>query len=94
MWLYLDDNRIVAVNASDMDGNTGWTEVTPCSLTPESVLTDEKGAALYKLVGDKVKTRTKAEREADWPPEPEPAATIEDVVDALNALTEFVIGGE
>lgn len=57
-------------------------------------LTDEKGAALYKLANGEIVERTQEEREADWPPEPEPPTTIEDVVDAINALTEFVIGGE
>ena len=93
MWGHLIENKIDAVNPNNKDGCTGWQEI-PDGLTVNSPLTDEKGAFLYKLVDGAIVERSQEEREADWPPEPEPPTTLEDVVEGLNALLEMITGGE
>lgn len=83
MFAYVSDGRLMALCAADMTGNTDWQEITT-DLTPEDRLQDEKGAALYKIVKGKVKERTQAEREADWPPEPTPEPSAAEKITFLE----------
>lgn len=93
MYGYVMDGRLLALNENDMTGNSGW-EPVATALKPEDRLTDEHGAALYKIVGGSVQERTQEEREADWPPEPTPQPTLAEritfVEDCLMEMSEEV----
>lgn len=93
MFAFVDDGRVLALNSGDMTGNTGWQQVNT-TLTPNDRLTDDHGAALYKVVNGTTQERTQQEREADWPPEPEPVPTLAEritfVEDCLLEMSEEV----
>ena len=94
MYGYVDsEGRLFGLNDSDMSGNSGWMQVNT-SLSADAPLTDDHGAALYKVVGSTVQERSKQEREADWPPEPTPVPTINErftfIEDCLMELSEEV----
>ncbi len=63
-------------------------------MTPEDQLTDDHGAALYKVVNGTVQERTQEEREADWPPDPTPVPSLAEritfVEDCLLEMSEEV----
>ena len=88
MWVYLDEqDRVCSVNAGNMAGNSGWTEAD-VALTVDSDLTDEKGAALYRLIGGELVTRSEDERRADWPEDPGPSDQEQMVEAAMILLGE------
>ena len=93
MFAFVDDGRVLALNAGDMTGNSGWQQVST-DLTPDDRLKDDHGAALYKVVNGTTQERTQQEREADWPPEPEPVPTLAEritfVEDCLMEMSEEV----
>lgn len=87
-WLYVDsEHRILGLNDNDMTGNSDWQEVET-TLTVDSPMTDEKGAALYKLSSGKVKERTEAERRRDWPVDPEPVPSDRERIETLEDRAE------
>ena len=89
MFAFVDNGRVFALNANDMSGNSGWQEVNT-TLTPADQLTDDHGAALYKVVNGTTQERTQQEREADWPePTPTPP-TIDDKLEALESKIDYV----
>ena len=89
MYAYVDAGRIFALNENDMSGNTGWEEIET-NLTVNDPLTDDHGAALYKVVDGASVERTQEEREADWPtPEP-PVPTIPERVSTLEVENEML----
>ena len=74
----------------DMSGNTDWywmelDDETAAKLT-ERNLNDDHGAAYYKMVDGNVVERTEEERQAEWQPEPEPEATVDDYREMLRGL--------
>lgn len=93
MYAFVDNGRIFGLNANDMTGNSGWQQVNTV-LTPEDQLTDDHGAALYKVVNGTVQERTQEEREADWPPDPTPVPSLAEritfVEDCLLEMSEEV----
>ena len=93
MFAFVDDGRVFALNAADMSGNSGWQQVNT-TMTPEDRLTDERGAALYKVVNGTTQERTQQEREADWPPIPAPVPSLAEritfVEDCLMEMSEEV----
>lgn len=95
-WVYLDNRGcIMAANPNDMTGNTGWQEIE-AEINPDSSLTDERGAALYKLAGGEVVERSEEERKADWPDDqPTEPTTVERLDEIEAAMIELagMIGG-
>lgn len=94
MFAFVDnDGRLFALNDGDMTGNSGWQQVNT-TLTPADRLTDDHGAALYKVVNGTVQERTKQEREADWQPDPAPVPSLAEritfVEDCLMEMSEEV----
>lgn len=93
MFAFVIDGRVLALNARDMSGNSGWQQVNT-TLTPDDRLTDEHGAALYKVVNGTTQERTQQEREADWQQEPEPQPSLSQritfVEDCLMEMSEEV----
>ncbi len=93
MFAFVIDGRVLALNARDMSGNSGWEQVNT-TLTPDDRLTDEHGAALYKVVNGTTQERTQQEREADWQPEPAPRPSLSEritfVEDCLMEMSEEV----
>ena len=83
-----NEGRVLAMNAGDMTGNSGWQQVNT-TLTPADRLTDDHGAALYKVVNGTTQERTQQEREADWPPDPEPVPTLNERMTAAEERLEF-----
>ena len=85
-WVYLDDRDcIMAVNPNDMTGNTGWQQADDVGLTVDDQLTDDHGAALYKLVKGKAVERSEEERKADWPDDPPAEPTTTERLDEIEA---------
>ena len=85
IWIYTDfDGRVLACNQSDMGGNTDWVRYD--GEPPSMPLTDEHGAAKYKLLGGVISESTPEERMGDWEPEPEPEATVDDYREMLREL--------
>ena len=93
MFAFVDDGRVLALNSRDMTGNSGWQQVNT-TLTQDDRLTDDHGAALYKVVNGTTQERSQQEREADWPPDPEPVPTLAEritfVEDCLMEMSEEV----
>lgn len=93
MFAFVDDGRVLALNEGNMAGNSGWQQVNTV-LTPADQLTDDHGAALYKVVNGTTQARTQQEREADWPPEPTPVPSLAEritfVEDCLLEMSEEV----
>ena len=90
-WIYTDDRGcIMGINNNDMTGNTGWQQEDKVTLTVDDRLTDEKGAALYKLVKGKAVERTEEERMADWPEEPEPTPSMPEQIAAIQASIDYI----
>jgi len=101
-WVYVDNqNRVMASNISDMNGNTGWHETK--YPVPE-VLVDHRNIALYKWDGEMCIGRTAEEIEADVQPEPERQPTEAERLEALEAesvstmlaiteVYELILGG-
>ena len=94
MFGYVDDQgRLLGLNEADMSGNSGWMPVATV-LTVSDPLTDDHGAALYKVVNGTVQERSKQEREADWPPAPTPQPSLSEritfVEDCLLEMSEIV----
>lgn len=93
MFAFVIDGRVLALNARDMSGNSGWQQVNT-TLTPDDRLTDEHGAALYKVVNGTTQERTQQEREADWQPDPAPQPSLSQritfVEDCLMEMSEEV----
>lgn len=70
IWAYTDHRDcIVALNTSNMGGNSGWQKTTKLGIDPAADLTDDHGAALYRLVDGVAVKRSEAERQEDWPEE-------------------------
>lgn len=93
MFAYVIDARLLALNESEMAGNSGW-EPVATGLNPKDRLVDEHGAALYKIVSGSIQERTQEEREADWPPAPVLQPTLAEriafVEDCLMEMSEEV----
>lgn len=93
MYAFVDNGRVFGLNDNNMTGNSGWQQVNTV-LTPEDQLTDDHGAALYKVVNGTVQERTQEEREADWPPDPTPVPSLAEritfVEDCLLEMSEEV----
>ena len=76
-----DEGRVLSVCPDDLSGTSGWFR-GDIPISPADDLTDDHGAALYKLDNGAIVPRSREEREADWPaepepePEPEPTATV------------------
>lgn len=84
MWLYLDYRGcVMAYNCGSMDGNTDWVYYGG-ELSGE--ITDDHGAALYRLLDGELIERSEEERMKDWLPEPEPEATADDYREMLREL--------
>ena len=91
---YIDsESRILSVCPDDLTGTSDWYWLE-LGLTPDSVLTDDHGAALYKYEGYEVVERSLEERMADWPPEMPDAesdeATDADYAEQLSRLGVIV----
>lgn len=70
MWIYVNDDLVLATNPNDMTGNTGWVEHDGEIAEP---LFDEYGVPMYAYENGLLRERTEEERERDRPvPEPEP----------------------
>lgn len=81
-WIYSDSQgRIMATNANDMTGNTGWSETEQD--VPDPIM-DSRGIALYKLVDVQIVARSQQEIDADVPEEPEPKPSDSQRIDALE----------
>lgn len=88
-WVYTDDRGcIMGVNNNNMTGNTGWQQADAVALTVNDILTDDHGAALYKLEGGEAVERTQEEREADWPDDPEDRVDMNSVMYALLGVNQ------
>lgn len=70
------DNRncILSVCRDDLSGCSDW-QNAGIKLTPEDDITDDHGAALYRLENGKLVERPEEERREDWPVEEEPEPT-------------------
>lgn len=90
MFGYVDDQgRLLGLNEADMSGNSGWMPVATV-LTVSDPLTDDHGAALYKVVNGTVQERSQQEREADWPEPTPPQPTVDDKIEALASKIDYV----
>ncbi len=83
-------NCILSVCYDDLSGCSDW-QRADIDLTPNSNLTDDHGAALYRLENGEVVERTVEERQADWPeeePEPEEPdyGELQELADAAKIL--------
>ncbi len=98
--IYTDDaNRIIGMNINDLTGNTGWQLMPPneTGKTEQELfdnLTESHGVPLYKVEGGAMVCRTAEEIAADIPPEPAPAPSREDELQAqIDALTIALLEG-
>lgn len=69
IWMLVDDRGcILALNPTDMTGNSGWigTTVEALGIDMDTPLCDDHGAALYVLDGDAAAARSVAERQSEW----------------------------
>lgn len=94
MFGYVDNQgRLLGLNEADMGGNSGWQQIAT-DLSVNDPLTDDHGAALYKVVNGTTQNRSQQEREADWPPEPAPQPSLSEritfVEDCLLEMSEIV----
>lgn len=88
MWLYIDyAGRVLGANPNDMTGNTGWEQAEVPEDFDINQLYDDRGAALYKLVGGELVTRSEDERQADWP---EPVPVPVDPARQLRADVDYI----
>lgn len=89
IWAYTDHRDcIVALNTANMDGNSDWTKTTKLGLDPAVDLTDDHGAALYRLENGVAVERTEAERRADWPEEEQTEESID--IGQLRADVDYI----
>lgn len=87
-WGYVDGNkRLLGLSDNNRSGNSNWQEVET-ALTVESVLFDEKGAALYKVVSGETRERSESERRQDWPDDPTPEPTDRERIEVLEDRAE------
>lgn len=64
MWVYVDEKgTVLALNASNMKGNTGWVEAAT-TLTVNNPISHD-GASLYKVKDGVVVARSEEEMEGD-----------------------------
>lgn len=102
-----DHSRLIAINPSDMSGNTGWIFADEDRLTAHTGVTidvmfgtlqDARGSALYKWVDDYAELRTPEEMAADapedMPPEPSEAERFDQIEAGLIELAAIIAGGE
>ena len=82
------DNRncILSVCRDDLSGCSDW-QNADIQLTPEDDITDDHGAALYRLENGALVERPEEERREDWPVEEEPEPTYaEQLAEAARIL--------
>ena len=67
------DGRITSLCPHDMAGNSDWytSTVETLGLGMDAELWDDHGAAMYRLEDGVAVPRSEAERQADWPEEPD-----------------------
>lgn len=67
------ENRITSLCVDDLSGCSDWqrTTVEALGLGMDAELWDDHGAALYRLENGVAVPRSEAERQADWPEEPD-----------------------
>ena len=88
--VYTDDRHcILSVCNDDLSGCSDW-QRADIDLTPDDILTDDHGAALYRLENGAVVIRDEEERRADWPEEepqePSYQEQLEELADAARIL--------
>lgn len=87
LWALVDfKDRLIALNPGSMEGCTDWKAVET-SLSVDDPITDEHGAALYRLEGETVIYRSEGERATEWPEEARSNQAIEERVDVLEEDT-------
>ena len=70
--VYTDERHcILSVCRDDLSGCSDW-QNADITLTPQDDITDDHGAALYRLENGELAVRTEEERRGDWPEETEP----------------------
>ena len=82
--------RVTGVCPDNLTGGTGWAWVET-DLTPTTELCDERGTALYKLVGGAVVLRSNMEIDADVPAPLTPEPTIDQRVSAVEQTTVAIV---
>lgn len=81
-----EEKRIISICADDLSGCSDWHR-GDIDLTPADDLTDDHGAALYKIDNGEIVKRTLEDRMADWPLEQQDdEATLEDYLIAIGRL--------
>lgn len=93
MWALTDfENRLIALNPGNMDGCTDWVEIT-CNLSISTPITDDRGAALYKIVNGEAVLRTQEEREKGWTQDVDHQASDDERMIALEEQIEMLLSG-
>lgn len=81
-----DQSRILSICRDDLSGCSDW-QNADIALTPEDDITDDHGAALYRLENGELVARPEEERRGDWPEETEPEPTeAEQLAEAARIL--------
>lgn len=85
--VYTDERHcILSVCRDDLSGCSDW-QNADIALTPDDDITDDHGAALYRLENGELAVRTEEERRGDWPEETEPEPTeAEQLAEAARIL--------
>lgn len=86
-----DEGRVLSVCPDDLSGTSGWLR-GDIPISPADDLTDDHGAALYKLDNGAIVPRSREEREADWPAEPEPEPEPMSAQEMQEAIAEILAG--
>lgn len=92
--IYVNDQKIVAINPNDMSGNTGWLTTEDPIAEP---ITEEHGVPIYKFVNGHVANRTPEEIAADIPvddPQPSKEEKLEAQILYTAAMTDTLIEEE
>ena len=85
--------RVTGVCPDHLTGGDGWAWIET-NLAPTDNLTDERGIALYKMVGGNVVARVQAEVDADAPKSEPTAPTVEERLAAVESATlDLMLGG-
>ena len=81
-----DEGRVLSICPDDLTGSSGWHR-GDIHISPADDLTDDHGAALYRLENGVLVARSEEERCEDWPVEEEPEPSeIEQLADAARIL--------
>ena len=93
MWLYVNNNLVIATNQNNMTGNTGWVE---CNSEIAEPLFDEYGVPMYAYEDGVIRERTAEERAADRPLQtlnPSDAERLDALESAFAEFVEVMICG-